>query len=79
MSIVYATDWGTLNVPGMLVDDTKVTVNGVTVAETSFETDQGGWDDPGRPPGGPVLEPATTGSARSGSSRTPRSRRRASA
>ena len=30
ISIVYATDWGTLTVPGMLVDDTKVTVNGVT-------------------------------------------------
>ena len=44
ISIVYATDWGTLTVPGMLVDDTKVTVNGVTTHETSFETDQGGWE-----------------------------------
>ena len=43
ISIVFATDWGTLT-PGMLVDDTKVTVNGVTTHETSFETDQGGWE-----------------------------------
>ena len=28
LSIVYATDWGTLTVPGMLVDDTTVTVGG---------------------------------------------------
>jgi len=53
ISIVYATDWGTLTVPGMLVDDTKVTVNGVTTAETSFETDDGGWEIPGAHPEGP--------------------------
>jgi hypothetical protein len=53
LSIVYATDWGTLTVPGMLVDDTKVTVNGATVHETSFETDQGGWEIPGAHPEGP--------------------------
>ena len=48
ISIVYATDWGTLTVPGMLVDDTKVTVDGAVTAETSFETpDLGGWTVPG--------------------------------
>ena len=53
ISIVYATDWGTLTVPGMLVDDTKVTVNGVTTHETDFETDEGGWEIPGAHPEGP--------------------------
>jgi hypothetical protein len=53
ISIVYATDWGTLTVPGMLVDDTKVTVNGVATDQTSFETDMGGWDVPGAHPEGP--------------------------
>jgi hypothetical protein len=53
ISIVFATDWGTLTVPGMLVDDTKVTVGGATVAETSFETDLGGWTVPGAHPVGP--------------------------
>ena len=38
----------------MLVDDTKVTVNGVTTAETSFETDDGRLGDPGRASGGTV-------------------------
>ena len=36
---MYATDWGTLTVPGMFVDDTTVTVDGAVTAETSFETD----------------------------------------
>jgi hypothetical protein len=53
VSIVFATDWGTLTVPGVLVDDTAVTVNGSTVAETSFETDLGGWSVPGAHPAGP--------------------------
>jgi Immune inhibitor A peptidase M6 len=53
LSIVYVTDWGTLNVPGMLVDDTTVTVGGQVVAETSFETDLGGWEVPGAHPEGP--------------------------
>jgi hypothetical protein len=53
ISIVYATDWGTLSTPGMLIDDTKVSVNGVTTASTSFETDMGGWDVPGAHPEGP--------------------------
>jgi hypothetical protein len=53
ISIVYATDWGTLQTPGMLVDDTAVHVNGVTTAQTSFETDEGGWEIPGAHPEGP--------------------------
>ena len=54
LSIVYATDWGTLTVPGMLVDDTTVTVDGAVTAETSFETeDLGGWTVPGAHPAGP--------------------------
>jgi Zinc carboxypeptidase len=52
ISIVYATDWGTLTVPGMLVDDTTVTA-GSTVEETSFETDLGGWSVPGAHTEGP--------------------------
>jgi Zinc carboxypeptidase len=53
ISIVFATDWGTLTVPGMLVDDTTVTVGGAPVAQTSFETDMGGWTVPGAHPAGP--------------------------
>jgi Zinc carboxypeptidase len=53
ISIVFATDWGTLTVPGMLVDDTTVTVGGQQVAHTSFETDLGGWSVPGAHPAGP--------------------------
>jgi hypothetical protein len=53
ISIVFATDWGTLTVPGMLVDDTTVTVGGQQVAQTSFETDMGGWTVPGAHPVGP--------------------------
>jgi hypothetical protein len=52
VSIVFATDWGTLTVPGALVDDTTVTAGG-TVEETSFETDLGGWSVPGAHPAGP--------------------------
>ena len=53
LSIVYATDWSTLTVPGMLVDDTTVTVNGAVAATTSFETDLGGWEVSGAHPEGP--------------------------
>ena len=62
LSIVYATDWGTLTVPGMLVDDTKITVNGAVVHETSFEEDDGRLGHPGRPSGGAVAEPERLGS-----------------
>ena len=51
---MFATDWGTLVVPGMLVDDTKITVNGNVVHETSFEADEGGWEIPGAHPEGPA-------------------------
>ena len=54
LSIVFATDWGTLTVPGMLVDDTKITLNGSVAHETSFETDQGGWEIPGAHTEGPA-------------------------
>ena len=37
----------------MLVDDTPVTVDGNVAAETSFETDLGGWEVPGAHPEGP--------------------------
>jgi hypothetical protein len=53
LSIVFATDWSTLTVPGVLVDDTKVVVGGNTVHETSFEADTGGWEIPGAHPEGP--------------------------
>lgn len=53
LSIVFATDWGTLVVPGALVDDTKITLDGATVHETSFETDAGGWEIPGAHAEGP--------------------------
>jgi hypothetical protein len=53
ISIVYATDWSTLETPGVLVDDTTVTVGGQQVAQTSFETDMGGWTVPGAHPAGP--------------------------
>jgi hypothetical protein len=54
VSIVYATDWGTTTVPGVLVDDATVTVDGATAAQTSFEGDTGGWMVPGAPPEGPA-------------------------
>ncbi len=53
ISIVFATDWATLVTPGVLVDDTTVTVGGQQVAQTSFETDMGGWTVPGAHPAGP--------------------------
>jgi Zinc carboxypeptidase len=54
LSIVFATDWGTLTVPGVMIDDTRVTA-GSNVTETSFETqgDLGGWTVPGAHPEGP--------------------------
>ena len=54
LSIVFATDWGTTTVPGVMVDDTTVTA-GSNVSTTSFETqgDLGGWTIPGAHPAGP--------------------------
>lgn len=42
ISITYVSDWGTQGL-GVFVDDVKVTANGATLTETSFETDLGGW------------------------------------
>ena len=52
LSIVFATDWGTTTVPGVMLDDTTVTA-GSNVSSTSFETDLGGWAIPGAHPAGP--------------------------
>jgi Immune inhibitor A peptidase M6 len=52
VSIVYATDWSTTTVPGVLIDDTTVTVGG-TSETTDFEADLGGWSVPGAHPEGP--------------------------
>ncbi|MEV6813679.1 M14 family zinc carboxypeptidase [Micromonospora sp. NPDC051296] len=50
VSITYVTDWATQNL-GVFLDDTRVIVDGTTVAETSFETDLGGWTVAGPPAG----------------------------
>ncbi len=50
VSITYVTDWATQNL-GVFLDDTRVIVDGATVAETSFETDLGGWTVAGPPAG----------------------------
>ncbi|MDG4798706.1 M14 family metallopeptidase [Micromonospora sp. WMMD1082] len=50
VSITYVTDWAFQSL-GVFLDDTRVTVDGTTVAETSFETDLGGWTVAGPPPG----------------------------
>jgi hypothetical protein len=50
LSITYVSDWSTQGI-GVFVDDTKVTADGATVSETSFETDLGGWTVAGPPPG----------------------------
>ncbi|MDG4831448.1 M14 family zinc carboxypeptidase [Solwaraspora sp. WMMD1047] len=42
VSITYASDWATQGL-GVFLDDTRVIVDGETVAETSFESDLGGW------------------------------------
>ncbi|MBQ1024151.1 M14 family metallopeptidase [Micromonospora sp. C95] len=50
VSISYASDWATQGL-GLFVDDTRIVVDGATVAETSFETDLGGWTVAGPPAG----------------------------
>jgi murein tripeptide amidase MpaA len=54
LSIVFATDWGTTTVPGVMLDDTTVTA-GSNVSSTGFETqgDLGGWTIPGAHAQGP--------------------------
>lgn len=50
VSISYASDWGTQGI-GVFLDDAKVTAGGATLAETSFESDLGGWAVAGPPEG----------------------------
>ena len=50
LSISYVSDWGTQGL-GVFIDDARVFANGAPVAETSFETDLGGWTVAGPAPG----------------------------
>ncbi|GAA0922375.1 M14 family metallopeptidase [Nonomuraea longicatena] len=50
LSISYISDWSTQQA-GVFVDDAVVTLDGATAAQTSFETDLGGWTVSGPPPG----------------------------
>ncbi len=50
LSITYISDEGVQGL-GVFVDDTKVTADGATLAETSFEDGLGGWTVPGAPEG----------------------------
>jgi murein tripeptide amidase MpaA len=50
VSISVASDPATLGL-GLWLDDVKVTADGATVSETSFETDEGGWTIGPPPPG----------------------------
>ncbi|MET8525001.1 M14 family zinc carboxypeptidase [Micromonospora sp. NPDC005172] len=51
VSISYVSDWGTQGL-GVFLDDARVLVDGATVTETSFETeDLGGWTVAGPPAG----------------------------
>jgi hypothetical protein len=48
VSITYASDPGSQGL-GVFVDDAKITADGATVSDTSFEADLGGWTVPGAP------------------------------
>jgi hypothetical protein len=61
VAISYASDWSTQGL-GVFVDDARVTVGGASVADTSFETDLGGWTVAGPPAGS---APAATDWSRS--------------
>lgn len=50
LSISYISDEGFQGL-GVFVDDAKITADGATLAETSFEDGLGGWDVPGAPEG----------------------------
>jgi len=50
LSVAYVSDWSAQKL-GVFVDDTTVTVGGSPVAQTSFETDLGGWVVSGPPEG----------------------------
>jgi len=54
LSISVATDPASLGL-GTWIDDAKITADGATVSETSFETDEGGWTA-GPPPAGTVSQ-----------------------
>ena len=53
VSITYASDFSVQGL-GAFIDDTTVNVDGTPVAETSFESDLGGWTVPGAPEGSGV-------------------------
>ncbi len=50
LSITYASDPAVQGL-GVFVDDAKITADGATVSETSFEGDEGGWTMPDPPEG----------------------------
>ncbi|SEG14180.1 Immune inhibitor A peptidase M6 [Thermomonospora echinospora] len=50
LSITYVSDWGTQGI-GVFLDDAKVTADGQTLAETSFEDGLGDWTVAGPPAG----------------------------
>jgi hypothetical protein len=50
LSITYISDEGVQGL-GVFVDDAKITADGATLAETSFEDGLGGWAAPGAPEG----------------------------
>jgi hypothetical protein len=50
LSITYISDEGFQGL-GVFVDDAKLTADGATLAETSFEDGLGGWEVPGAPEG----------------------------
>ena len=50
VSISLISDWSVGEIPGILVDDVKIT-RGATVESTSFEDGMGGWSVPGAPAG----------------------------
>jgi hypothetical protein len=50
LSITYISDEGFQGL-GVFVDDAKITVDGATLTETSFEDGLGGWEVPGAPEG----------------------------
>jgi len=50
VSISYMSDWGTQGL-GVFLDDVRVEADGATTAQTSFESDLGGWTVAGPPAG----------------------------
>ena len=53
VSISYVSDPGVQGL-GVFIDDTTITADSAPIAQTSFETDLGGWDVPGAPAGSAV-------------------------